>query len=123
MVLLELGQRDEARARFEQGIERSHAASDRRFEAFWLGELARLLAHDGAFADARTRLEAAESILRALGDPAFLACILGCRAEVEALAGERDAGEAALLEAAAIAPRGNHDVDRALSLARRALGR
>jgi hypothetical protein len=77
--------------------------SDPGFGGLLLGRLGLLDARAGRFEEARRRLDEGEDLLRAASQPLGLADVRVDRAEVEHLAGAREAAEQALAEAASLA--------------------
>jgi len=103
MVHDSLGQPKEARDRLEAAVAIARELKDCRSEGQFLSYLGLVEAHEGKFDAARACLAAGEQLLEGASDKFSLGILKCSRAETEQLAGARQASDALLAEAEAIA--------------------
>ncbi len=103
ILLTSEGRLTEAVQHLEEAVKGAIANADRRAEGQFRGYLALALAKQGMIEDARDSLNRGESLLVASADRLSHALLLCDRAEIELLASQAQAGEAALRHARRIA--------------------
>jgi tetratricopeptide (TPR) repeat protein len=103
ILLTAEGRLAEAVQHLEEAVKGAIANADRRSEGQFRGYLALALAKQGSLDDARESLNRGESLLAASADPLSHALLLCDRAEIELLASQVEAAEAALQRAQRIA--------------------
>ena len=97
------GDAEAARTHYEAALAVARSLGDRRSEGQFITYLGLLHARAGRHADATACFDIGDMLLRSLHDRISLGILLCGRAEAEHLAGHRDAAQAALQEAEALA--------------------